>query len=91
VANIALVVTGAAVRLTGSGLGCPTWPKCTDGSYTTTAAMGVHGVIEFGNRLLGIALASSPGLPRGGGAAAPAPPSLVLLALAVGSASRARA
>jgi cytochrome c oxidase assembly protein subunit 15 len=56
VANVALVVTGAAVRLTGSGLGCPTWPKCTDASYTTTAAMGVHGVIEFGNRLLGVAL-----------------------------------
>jgi len=56
IANAALVVTGAAVRLTGSGLGCPTWPRCTDGSYTTTAAMGVHGVIEFGNRLLGIAL-----------------------------------
>jgi heme a synthase len=57
VANVALVVTGAAVRLTGSGLGCPTWPRCTAESYTTTAAMGVHGVIEFGNRLLGIALA----------------------------------
>lgn len=57
IANIALVVTGAAVRLTGSGLGCPTWPKCTDESYTTTAAMGVHGAIEFGNRLLGFALA----------------------------------
>ncbi|BFU45894.1 COX15/CtaA family protein [Krasilnikovia sp. MM14-A1004] len=56
VANIALVVTGAAVRLTGSGLGCPTWPRCTDASYTTTAAMGVHGAIEFGNRLLSIAL-----------------------------------
>ncbi|MFI7597879.1 heme A synthase [Actinoplanes sp. NPDC049681] len=56
VANVGLVVTGAAVRLTGSGLGCPTWPRCTDASYTTTRAMGVHGVIEFGNRLLGIAL-----------------------------------
>ncbi|GID95004.1 heme A synthase [Amorphoplanes digitatis] len=56
VANIGLVVTGAAVRLTGSGLGCPTWPRCTDASYTTTAEMGVHGVIEFGNRLLGLAL-----------------------------------
>src|SRR5690348_7017587 len=55
-ANVALVVTGAAVRLTGSGLGCPTWPRCTDASYTTTSAMGVHGVIEFGNRLLGGAL-----------------------------------
>lgn len=57
IANIGLVVTGAAVRLTSSGLGCPTWPRCTDASYTTTAEMGVHGVIEFGNRLLGIALA----------------------------------
>jgi heme a synthase len=56
IANIALVVTGAAVRLTDSGLGCPTWPRCTAESYTTTAAMGVHGVIEFGNRLLGIVL-----------------------------------
>ncbi|GAB1646141.1 COX15/CtaA family protein [Krasilnikovia sp. MM14-A1259] len=56
VANIALVVTGAAVRLTGSGLGCPTWPKCTDASYTTTAAMGVHGAIEYGNRMLSVAL-----------------------------------
>jgi cytochrome c oxidase assembly protein subunit 15 len=56
VANIGLVVTGAAVRLTRSGLGCPTWPRCTDASYTTTAAMGVNGAIEFGNRVLGIAL-----------------------------------
>ncbi|MBL7256703.1 COX15/CtaA family protein [Paractinoplanes lichenicola] len=56
VANVALVVTGAAVRLTGSGLGCPTWPRCTDESYTTTSEMGVHGVIEFGNRLLTFAL-----------------------------------
>jgi heme a synthase len=56
VANVALVVTGAAVRLTGSGLGCPTWPKCTDQSYSTTGAMGVHGVIEFGNRMLVIVL-----------------------------------
>ncbi|GIE15537.1 cytochrome b561 [Paractinoplanes ferrugineus] len=52
IANVGLIVTGAAVRLTDSGLGCPTWPRCTDGSYTTTSAMGVHGVIEFGNRLL---------------------------------------
>ncbi|AEV82766.1 cytochrome oxidase assembly protein [Actinoplanes sp. SE50] len=58
VANVALIVTGAAVRLTDSGLGCPTWPKCTDESYTTTAAMGVHGAIEFGNRLLGFVLAA---------------------------------
>ncbi|MFB9357052.1 COX15/CtaA family protein [Actinoplanes nipponensis] len=55
-ANIALVVTGAAVRLTGSGLGCPTWPRCTEESYTTTPEMGINGVIEFGNRVLGIVL-----------------------------------
>ncbi|MBQ1025775.1 heme A synthase [Micromonospora sp. C95] len=52
VANAAIVVTGGAVRLTASGLGCPTWPRCTDESYTATAEMGVHGAIEFGNRLL---------------------------------------
>ena len=56
IANIGLVVTGAAVRLTSSGLGCPTWPKCTDTSYVTTPEMGVYGVIEFGNRVLGIVL-----------------------------------
>lgn len=56
IANIGLIVTGGAVRLTGSGLGCPTWPKCTEASYTTTQAMGVHGVIEFGNRLLNFVL-----------------------------------
>jgi cytochrome c oxidase assembly protein subunit 15 len=52
VANSAIVVTGGAVRLTASGLGCPTWPSCTDSSYTPTAEYAVHGVIEFGNRLL---------------------------------------
>lgn len=52
VANIALVVTGGVVRLTGSGLGCPTWPKCTDTSYVTHDALGIHGVIEFTNRML---------------------------------------
>jgi cytochrome c oxidase assembly protein subunit 15 len=56
IANIALIVTGGAVRLTASGLGCPTWPRCTDASYTTTEAMGVHGAIEFGNRLLNFVL-----------------------------------
>ncbi len=52
IANIGIVVTGGAVRLTGSGLGCPTWPKCTEDSLTTHGALGIHGVIEFGNRLL---------------------------------------
>jgi cytochrome c oxidase assembly protein subunit 15 len=56
IANVAIVVTGGAVRLTASGLGCPTWPRCTDESYTTTQEMGVHGVIEFGNRLLTFAV-----------------------------------
>jgi cytochrome c oxidase assembly protein subunit 15 len=50
--QILIVVTGGAVRLTGSGLGCPTWPMCTEESLTTTPEMGFHGIIEFGNRLL---------------------------------------
>jgi cytochrome c oxidase assembly protein subunit 15 len=52
VGNVAIVVGGGAVRLSGSGLGCPTWPRCVDSSYVTTPAMGYHGVIEFGNRSL---------------------------------------
>ncbi len=55
-AQILLVGTGGLVRLTGSGLGCPTWPRCTDGSFVNTPEMGIHGVIEFGNRLLGVVL-----------------------------------
>ncbi|MBT2595130.1 COX15/CtaA family protein [Arthrobacter sp. ISL-72] len=53
-----LVVTGGAVRLTASGLGCPTWPRCTDASLVNTPEMGIHGFIEFGNRLLTFALAA---------------------------------
>lgn len=53
-----LVVTGGAVRLTASGLGCPTWPRCTSDSLVNTAEMGIHGFIEFGNRLLTFALAA---------------------------------
>ena len=54
VAQVAIVVTGGLVRLTGSGLGCPTWPECAPGSYVPVAqqAEGFHAVIEFGNRLL---------------------------------------
>ncbi|QTI67072.1 COX15/CtaA family protein [Gordonia polyisoprenivorans] len=52
VANVGIVVTGGAVRLTGSGLGCPTWPQCTDGSFVPHEAMGYHAAIEFGNRML---------------------------------------
>ncbi len=50
--NIALIVTGGAVRLTGSGLGCPTWPRCTAESFTPHGALGIHEAIEFGNRML---------------------------------------
>ncbi|WP_343037986.1 COX15/CtaA family protein [Arthrobacter wenxiniae] len=53
-----LIVSGGVVRLTGSGLGCPTWPNCTAGSLTNTPAMGIHGVIEFTNRTLTFALAA---------------------------------
>jgi heme a synthase len=52
VANGLIVVTGGAVRLTGSGLGCPTWPRCTDASFVATPELAGHGAIEFGNRLL---------------------------------------
>jgi cytochrome c oxidase assembly protein subunit 15 len=52
VVNVLIVVTGGAVRLTASGLGCPTWPRCTDESYVPHGALGVHGAIEFGNRML---------------------------------------
>lgn len=51
-ANVGIVLTGGAVRLTESGLGCPTWPRCTDQSWTATSEMGIHGVIEYGNRTL---------------------------------------
>lgn len=57
-ANIGIVVTGAAVRLTGSGLGCPEWPRCDETSYTTHGELGIHGAIEFGNRLLTFVLAA---------------------------------
>ena len=51
----AIVITGALVRLTGSGLGCSTWPECTPGSYTPSPDQPeapLHAWIEFGNRLL---------------------------------------
>jgi cytochrome c oxidase assembly protein subunit 15 len=52
VANCVLVVTGGAVRLTASGLGCPTWPRCTDRGFTPHGALSMHSAIEFGNRTL---------------------------------------
>ena len=53
-AQVGIVVTGGLVRLTGSGLGCPTWPQCVPGSYVPTVrqAQGWHKDVEFGNRLL---------------------------------------
>ncbi|MET0976243.1 MAG: COX15/CtaA family protein [Leifsonia sp.] len=51
-AQIVLIGTGGLVRLTASGLGCPTWPTCTADSLVNTPEMGIHGVIEFGNRLM---------------------------------------
>ena len=58
VAQSAIVVTGAVVRLTGSGLGCPTWPECVEGSYVPVArqAEAWHKYVEFGNRLLTFAV-----------------------------------
>lgn len=54
VAQGVLVVTGGAVRLTGSGLGCSTWPQCEPGSFTPAihTATSIHPFIEFGNRTL---------------------------------------
>ncbi len=52
VVSIFIVLTGGIVRVTGSGLGCPTWPACEAGSFTTTPELGIHGFIEFANRAL---------------------------------------
>ena len=52
IVNVGIVVTGGAVRLTGSGLGCPTWPRCTGGTLVPNDKLGVHGAIEFTNRTL---------------------------------------
>ena len=58
IAEVGIVVSGGLVRLTGSGLGCPTWPECTDGSLVPVATQseGFHKFIEFGNRLLTFAV-----------------------------------
>lgn len=49
--SVLIVLGGAVVRVTGSGLGCPTWPACDVTSLAPTPALGIHGVIEFANRL----------------------------------------
>ncbi len=56
--NILIVVTGGVVRLTASGLGCPTWPRCTAESFTPHRALGWHGAVEFGNRMVTFLLAA---------------------------------
>ncbi|MFJ6137265.1 heme A synthase [Kitasatospora sp. NPDC092286] len=52
VAAIGIIMTGGVVRVTGSGLGCPDWPMCTDSTLAPTSEMGLHGAIEFSNRML---------------------------------------
>lgn len=52
ISNVVIVGTGGLVRLTGSGLGCRTWPYCTSESLVPTPELGIHGLIEFGNRTL---------------------------------------
>ena len=61
VAAILIIVGGGVVRVTGSGLGCPDWPACTDGSLAPTAQMGIHATIEFANRLLTTVLCAAVG------------------------------
>jgi len=52
ISNTFIIVSGGAVRLTASGLGCPTWPRCTDESFVPHGELGLHGAIEFGNRMM---------------------------------------
>ncbi|MGW2154069.1 COX15/CtaA family protein [Nonomuraea sp. NPDC001699] len=50
--SLMIIVTGGVVRLTGSGLGCDGWPRCSEAGFAATPELGVHGAIEFGNRVL---------------------------------------
>ena len=52
VLNTLIIATGGAVRLTGSGLGCPDWPLCAPGSLVPTEELTYHSLIEFGNRTI---------------------------------------
>ncbi len=56
VSLVAITVVGAGVRLTGSGLGCSTWPSCEPGSFTPRSASDTHALIEFANRLANAAV-----------------------------------
>jgi heme a synthase len=84
IANGGIAVTGATVRVTGSGLGCPSWPECQPGSLVPVARddlSGVHQAIEFGNRTLtGLVLIASLGTFLVIWRARPARPRLTLLA-----------
>ncbi|MFI7273605.1 heme A synthase [Streptomyces sp. NPDC049879] len=59
--SVLIIVTGGAVRLTGSGLGCDTWPRCSDESLVATREMGLHGAIEFGNRMMAYVVSAATG------------------------------
>ena len=52
IAEVVIIGTGGAVRLTGSGLGCSEWPLCTADSLVPLPEQGIHGIIEFGNRTM---------------------------------------
>jgi cytochrome c oxidase assembly protein subunit 15 len=54
--TLLIIVGGATVRVTGSGLGCPEWPNCTGTSFAASPEVGVHGWIEYGNRLLSVVI-----------------------------------
>lgn len=56
IANIGIVSTGGLVRLTNSGLGCPSWPDCSSGDLVPVRALSAHKAIEFGNRALTVVL-----------------------------------
>jgi heme a synthase len=56
ISQFVIVGTGGLVRLTDSGLGCPTWPSCSAQSLVATPAMGIHGAIEFGNRAFSLVM-----------------------------------
>lgn len=65
VAQAGIAVTGSIVRVTGSGLGCPTWPQCSPGSLVPTPhpeVAALHQWVEFGNRLLTFAVVAITGL-----------------------------
>jgi len=88
VANTLIVLTGGLVRLTGSGLGCPTWPRCTAESFVPHRALGMHGVIEFGNRmftyvLVAVAVGTLVAVWRWTGSSQPARRLAVVLALGI--------